>query len=270
MTQAKQETKIFYRSNLNDQGAVEGALQDCLNAGYRALNLPEIADKRIRELGQSKVLSLSEIAYIRRQGVNEGLGQWFQCFTTTSLSITGTPTGQKEVFTIYWHQPTDFATPRGIFLAKQEGLVNYAGRFPQTVFDAIYELAVQEKPHLIVPNRKIQELRSDPLSETIKDPRVIALFDGQERAARYVPLHASIHHTMHDVNINYVFGTKKISFEDLKIGVRHSKNLDHESPFVRLITLCDVVEDGDYTGGIAGSGCFLGVCNVIAEGESSK
>src|SRR3989344_3537694 len=109
MATPTQELRTFYRAN--HQGSIEGALQDCKTAGYQPLFMPEVADKRIK-----------------------GEEQWNQGVTTPSIRVTGTPTGEKEAFTIYWHQPTAFATPEGITAAKAQGLVNHAGRFSQEAF----------------------------------------------------------------------------------------------------------------------------------------
>lgn len=228
ITTPTQEVKPFYRAY--DKGSTEGALQDCLGAGYRALPLPEIADKRI-----------------------EGKEPWNQWRTTISPRMTGRPTGETEAVTIYWHGPTEFVTPQGIREAKVQGLVNGAGRVDQEIFDAIYAIAAAQKPHLIIPHRKLLKLTSGPISiaNAEKDLRVIASLDGQERTGEYLPAHARAYNTR-------------------QIGVRHSNDLDKESPLWRLLYLGGNDNYGLCGDSLDGNGRFSGVRDASAEGAPKE
>ncbi|MDP1694726.1 MAG: hypothetical protein Q8L34_04260 [Candidatus Woesearchaeota archaeon] len=229
MTTPMQEVKVFYRAH--NKGSNEGALQDCQTAGYQALFMPQAADARI-----------------------EGKLPWNQWVTTPSIRATGIPTGEQEAFTIYWHQPTAFATPEGITAAKTKGLVNGAGRLDQTAFDTIYSFAAAQNPHLIIPHRKLLELTSGPitLKAAATDSRVIAMLDGQERVARYLPAHAQ------------AYSTKTI-------GVWHSDDLNHESPLARLLFLGYLDSGGLFGNGfLSFNGRFAGVRNASAEGATQK
>ncbi len=226
MTAPTEEIKVFYRAS--DEGSTEGALQDCIDANCRALSLPEVADKRI-----------------------QGVEPWNRWRTTISSRMTGIPTGEQEAFTVYWHEPTELATPQGIQAAKAQGLVKGAGRATQGIFNAIYTIAATQKQHLIIPHRKLLELTSGFISiaNAEKDLRIIASLDGADRVGKYLPAHARAYNT-------------------IRIGVRHSNDLNDESPLARLLYLGfddDFSLNGDYY--LLDSGLFAGV-RVVDSGST--
>src|SRR3989344_1096071 len=206
---------------------IEQALANCQKK-HTALYMPQAVDARL-----------------------EGELPWNRFITTPSLVVTGIPTGEKEAFTIYCHQQTDFATPYGLQQANMQGLVNGAGRFPQIMFDTIYALAAAQHQHLVIPHRKLLELPSDPINikDAEKDPRVIAILDGQARVARYLQAHAK-------------------AYNKDEIGIWHANDLNKNSPLARLLFLgVGILSLGGLSG--LGGGRFAGVRNASAEGTQN-
>ncbi|MDP1694163.1 MAG: hypothetical protein Q8L34_01350 [Candidatus Woesearchaeota archaeon] len=170
MTHTNKETmKIF-----NERGIpIEQALENCLNANYRPLFMPHLADARIN-----------------------GQIPWDQKgISTPSIRITG-QTKQGSQVVVYVHTPTSLATPEGIKAAKQRGLSGWqdgAARFPQEEFQSLVnqdgKTDVQSNRLIwVVDYNSLQKAPYGPIFylDALVHPHTIPFLGGQERAELYL------------------------------------------------------------------------------------
>ena len=166
MTATAQKTKMFYHAQ------VEQALQDCQEAGYQPLFMPQLADARIN-----------------------GTAPWNQWFSTPSIRATG-KTKQGTAVVVYAHIPNFLSNPNNIKEAKEQGLVNYAARLSQDEFQRLVD--AEDKQNVwVVDHADLKKAVSGriKITDAIKHPQVIPFLGGQERAERYLPAQAQAYNT---------------------------------------------------------------------------
>ena len=198
---------------------VEKALRQCQDAGYRALFVPELADARIASPKKARV--------------------WNTWYTTPSLLATGRSKGNKPVV-IYAHVPHYFSNSDNLAQAVKQGLVNYAGRMPNSEFQRLLGLEDNEAV-FVVDHKKLKRSPSGiiDVEQALEHPQTIPFLGGSARAEQYLQQH------------------KKVKGNE--IGIWYNDDLADE-PLGRLLFL------GDYRGSALGGldylsyfGRFVGV-----------
>ncbi len=228
MTATSPETKTFYHAQ------VEQALENCQEK-HTALYMPELAEARI-----------------------QGQQPWDEWRTTPSIKATGR-TKQGNAVVVYAHIPNWLANPANIRAAKEQGLINGAGRFPQHEFqnliDADGKTDLQGNRQIwVVDYDRLRKATSGEINveDALEHPQTIPFLGGQERAERYLPKHAK-------------------AYDTETIGVWHVDDLTDESPLARLLFLGNNDNDGlDGGDNLVNDGRFAGVRNASAEGARSE
>ena len=214
-TQVQEKSKIFVpiRKSLEGQefynSNIPTALRTLQSEGYTPVYMPQIVDARIEADEDSRV--------------------WQTWFTTPSIRATGRSKEGIPVV-VYAHIDNYFSSPENIEQAMSQGLVNGAGRIPQSEFQRLIDLEglTDESGNqsvFVIGYNKLREYKSDVIkvSNALKHPQVIPFLGGEERAQRYLKKHKK------------VFGST--------IGIWHSDDLSDE-PLARLLRLGDYCDDG--------------------------
>ncbi len=219
MTDSHPRFKPFYHEDLAQ------ALENCQEK-HTAIYMPELAEARV-----------------------QGLVLWNTGYSTPSIRATGR-TKQGSAVVVYAHIPNWLANPANIRTAKEQGLVNGAGRFPQDEFQRLVDAEDKQKVW-VVDYADLKRTASGriKITDAIKHPQTIPFLGGQERAERYLSKHAKAYNTK-------------------TIGVWHVDDLTDESPLARLLYLGDYGLNGlggDY---LSDYGQFVGVRHASAEGTA--
>ncbi|MEK6963343.1 MAG: hypothetical protein AABX70_02865 [Nanoarchaeota archaeon] len=221
-----QEGKEFERLETN---GVPAALEDCIEAGYSPLFIPQVADTRIAAPKENRV--------------------WQVWYSTPSIRATGRtttsnarrPSGTPVV--VYVHKPNFFSDSKNIREALPK-LVNGAGRLPQEEFDAYVGAdgqtdAVGNRLVWVIDYDALQKASSSQIKvkSALEHPQTVPFLGGEERAERYLSRHQE------------VYGSN--------IGNWHSNDLSDESPLARCLFVggSSIGLDGDdilYSGRVLG------------------
>ncbi len=246
------ETREFHHDKAHQ------ALRDCQQAGYRALFMPELIDRRINASKEHRricdSINFSKEDRIRSM-INyrgEYITLWEGVYTTPSIRATW-KTKQGSPVVLYIHRKNYYSKTnniiRGIKQNKQNGLFNNhrAGVYPEEEFYRFVKLAEKGSEGVfLVPHKKLKKSESGviPIDEALEHPQTIPFLGGEEMAKVYLQEYNEVY------NPGYIGS----------IGVRHCDDLGNE-PRARL--LC--VGRGDSIGGLLGDvglddrGLFFGV-----------
>lgn len=209
MTTNNQEFNTFYHRFNPANDALETALQNCQDEGFRATYMPELAEARIN-----------------------GKASWKLGFNTASIKATG-KTKQGNAVIVYAHVPTTLVTPQGIRLAKAqgeelEGVVHGAALFSQKEFQSLVNRdektdAQGNRLIWVVDCEKIEsDLQYGDLhvDKALKSQIVIASLGGEKKAERYLLEHVK-------------------AYKIKKIGIWHVDDSERgiESPLARLLNM---------------------------------
>lgn len=231
------EAKEFYAEtdSANEKYGIPTALEACQTPdengiAYEAIFMPAIIDTRNEAPNNSTV---------------------FQCwYTVPSIKATGR-TKQGTPVVVYAHVPNYFSAPENIRKAIKQGLVNGAGRFPQTELQRLLDLE-DGKNVFVVDHNTLKNSTNGviPVNKALKHPQTIPFIGEEGRAINYLEKHKQ------------VYGEE--------IGNWHLDDLA-DKPLARLLFVGD-----DYYGGLLGDGPlygdarFLGVPLNAAEGSARK
>lgn len=210
--------------------SVSEALRACQKAGFEAVFMPQLADARIAAPKEAQI--------------------WHNWYCAPSIRATG-KTAQGTPVVIYAHVLNYFSNPKNIETAINSGLVNGAGRMPESEFQRLLDLQDDDKVFVV----DYTTIKNSPsgviaLGDALKHPQTIPFLGGKERAERYLERHKE------------VFGEK--------MGVWHSDDLRDE-PIGRLLFLGDVDNYGLYgDGDLSDGGRFVGVRRVVAGSGAQK
>lgn len=163
------EFQSFYSDN------IPTALNDCQNAGYAPLFMPEIIERRIRNDGDAKI--------------------WKEWYVTPSIVATGqTQKGLKLV--VYAHIPNYLSKAENIRAVLGAGLTSGAGEIPQYEFLKLVELAEQGKERVfIVPYEELMDSLSEriPVDDALEHPQTLSFLGVDEiTAKKYLEKHKEI------------------------------------------------------------------------------
>ncbi len=191
----KEPTKIFYSEGKN---GVSDALANCMNAGYQALFMSELA--------------------LARVGAEQGSELLTKWYVTPSVRVTGaTKSGAKVV--VYAHQPNYFSDPSNIRNAVESGkLVNGAGPMPQDQFENLVSLDGNGRV-FVVDYETLKRSSSGVISvdDALDHPQTIPFLGGREVAEKYLAKHRE------------VYGSQ--------IGIGHSDDFKKDTPLGRVLYL---------------------------------
>lgn len=188
-TMAAKDVRRFYaRSSGFDLFNIynSNALKDCIDAGYRALFLPELVDKRINSPFSA----------------NAWQQKWYW---TLSLRATGKTAGGAKVVVIA-HVPHYFSDPKNLREAERQYLVHkyprgipdgvmikhgyLGGMIPDEEFSRLVKLAESGQNGIFVHDAGIWEKSpcgEIPLDEAIGNIKVVSFLGGEKSATQYLP-----------------------------------------------------------------------------------
>jgi len=154
----------------------DDVLRNCLNAGYEALTMLDLIDRRIGSANEERI--------------------WQYGHSTLSIKATG-KTKQRTPVAIYAHIHHDFSDPDSITGAIEQGLVNGAGIMTQDEFQRLLDLQ-NDKNVFVVDYGKLKktiESKGDVFNINIalEHPQTIPFLGGEERAQRYLQKHAQVY-----------------------------------------------------------------------------
>ena len=219
------EGKEFYKNR------TDKALNDCVEAGFQAVFMPQLIDTRIQNPKDSRA--------------------WQTWWTTPSIKATGLSKGGNPVV-VYAHTDNYFSNPKNIETAINNGLRNGAGVMPQANFQRLLDLE-DGKTVFVVDYNKLKNSVSGIISvdDALKHPQTIPFISGKEKAETYLNRHLE------------VYGAN--------IGIWHSDDLQaDETPAGRLLFLGGYGKGlfGYYD--LINLGRFLGAPKTAAEGGALK
>lgn len=160
------ELKEFYYSNLTT------ALENCLEAGYKPMFMPELADARIN-----------------------GKAAWDKWYSTPSVRATGiTKQGSKVV--VYAHIDNPFSNPANIRKNVEQGLVNGAGIMLQDDFQKLLD-AEDNKRVFVLDYNTLKNSGSGVVSidSALEHPQTIPFLGGRDRAEAYLAKYKEAYNT---------------------------------------------------------------------------
>ncbi len=142
------------------------ALDDCVQAGFRALSVPEIIDLRINASADSHL--------------------WTQWYTTASMRAVGYSKQGRAVI-VYAHGDIYFKRGAVIRAAIGAGLENGAGVIPLNEFYAMLERE-DGKSVFVVDYARVHETFTGELTieKAVEHPLLVPFCGGEARARRYL------------------------------------------------------------------------------------
>lgn len=161
-----EKTKEFSGDWIDEQ------LRECQEQGYKALFIPQLADRRIKAKKGSKILK-----------------NWY---TTPSLRATG-KTKQGNPVVAYVHADNYFSNPDNVKQARQN-LVNGAGILPQSEFQRYLDLE-DNKNVFVIDYNNLRSSTSGLISieNALEHPQTIPFLGGEERAKNYLKKHQQVY-----------------------------------------------------------------------------
>ena len=150
----QKEERAFYDAN------IAAALQNCINAGYKPLFMPQFVDALT--------------------AFSPGSIYWKNWFDTPSIIATGkTPRGNEVV--VYGHIPNYLSDPYNLENGRKN-LVRGAARLSPEEFQRFLSLE-DSKDVFVIPYRDLRKSSSGviPLQEALKHPQTIPFLGGRER-----------------------------------------------------------------------------------------
>lgn len=227
---AQEDTQIFYHSE------IDTALENCLDAGYTPLFMPQLVDHRIK--------------------ADKGDPLWQQWFSTPSIRATGKTSDGKDLV-LYVHTDNPLCNPTYMREARQDETkrINWAAKIEQAEFDRLAQLGLDKATDpsgnqlvYVVSHADLMKSKSNVIAvkDALQHPQTIPFLGGEERASKYLEKHQEIY--------------------GKKIGVWHQNDLHKGSPLARLLFVGDLDDGGLYGVNLLNDGRFLG---VRAEGTRS-
>lgn len=188
MTQTQQESRILIPRKIVETylegiestvDRADRALKNLTDQGYTPVYMPQLVDARMQASKDDRI--------------------WQTHFTTPSIIATG-KTSKGALVVVYSHKENYFSYPKNIESAINWGMVNYAGRLPQDVFQSLVDMDGQTDEYgdqlsFVLDADKLRKSKSGiiPVKQALDHPQTIPFLGGENRAQRYLQRHEEVY-----------------------------------------------------------------------------